>query len=209
MIPVLDSRLVAPDVLIPLVRQRVSGPLDSFIRQAIIRAAIRFCRESRLVHLERRFSEVLEGQTIAFASTSSINRQARQDVREPQVTASVIHCITAKGELLSSGSDYHLQSADSVRFLRAFTDVCIAGAIEPLPTARLIPAALTEDYADAIADGATADLQLQPGKPWSNPEMGMMYQSRFNEAIRDGYRFRVEATPNARIINPVRRHRFF
>ncbi|WP_084977292.1 hypothetical protein [Plesiomonas shigelloides] len=209
MTPVLDSRLVSPDSLIPLVRQRVSGPLDSFIRQAIIRASIAFCRESRLVHLERTFAEVFEGQTVTFASTCSINRQARQDVREPQVTASVIHGITSNGESLQSGYDYHLQSADSVRFLRACSNVMIAGAIEPVPNAKLIPAALVEDYSGAIADGATADLQLQPGKPWSNPEMGMMYQTRFNEAKREGYRFRIEATPDARVSNPVRRRSFF
>ena len=82
MVPVLDSRLVSPDTLIPLVRQRVSGPLDSIIRQAIIRASIDFCKRSALIHLERQFDEVLEGQTVSFAKASSINRQARQDVRE-------------------------------------------------------------------------------------------------------------------------------
>ena len=159
MVPVLDSRLVSPDTLIPLVRQRVSGPLDSIIRQAIIRAAIDFCKRRALIHLERQFDEVLEGQTVSFAKASSINRQARQDVREPQVTGSVIHRITSQGVPLQPGTHYHVQSAESVRFLVALQGVCIIGAIEPLPTAKLIPAALVEDYAEAMADGAAAILQ--------------------------------------------------
>lgn len=209
MVPVLDSRLVSPDTLIPLVRQRVSGPLDSIIRQAIIRASIDFCKRSALIHLERQFDEVLEGQTVSFAKASSINRQARQDVREPQVTGSVIHRITSQGEPLQPGSHYHVQSAESVRFLVALQGVCIIGAIEPLPTAKLIPAALVEDYAEAMADGAAAILQLQPGKPWASPELAQLNQMRFNEAVRDAHRFRVEQTPNAQIQNPVRRRQFF
>ena len=75
MVPVLDSRLVSPDTLIPLVRQRVSGPLDSIIRQAIIRAAIDFCKRSALIHLERQFDEVLEGQAVSFDQRAAQRRQ--------------------------------------------------------------------------------------------------------------------------------------
>lgn len=209
MVPVLDSRLVSPDTLIPLVRQRVSGPLDSIIRQAIIRAAIDFCKRSALIHLERQFDEVIEGQTVSFAKMSCINRQARQYVREPQVTGSVIHCITSKGVPLHPGADYHVQSAESIRFLVTLQNVCVIGAIEPLLTATLIPEALVEDYAEAMADGAAAILQLQPGKPWASPELAQLNTASFNEAVRDAHRFRIEQTPNAQIQNPVRRRQFF
>ena len=110
---------------------------------------------------------------------------------------------------LQPGTHYHVQSAESVRFLVALQGVCIIGAIEPLPTAKLIPAALVEDYAEAMADGAAAILQLQPGKPWASPELAQLNQMRFNEAVRDAHRFRVEQTPNAQIQNPVRRRQFF
>lgn len=209
MIPVLDSRLLRTDELIPLVRQRVSGPLDSIIRNAVVRAAIDFCKRSALVHFERQFGVVVAGQTVSFAKASSINRQARQDVREPQVTGSVIHSITAGGEILTPGTQYHVQSAESIRFLVGCADVVIVGAIEPLPSATLIPAALVEGYSEGLADGAAAILQLQPGKPWTNPELAQLNQSRFNDAVRDAYRFRVEQSPNARISNPVRRREFF
>lgn len=209
MVPALDSRLVSPDSLIPLVRQRVSGPLDSIIRQALIRAAIEFCKQSALIHLERHFDEVLEGQTVSFAQASSVNRQARQDVREPQVTGSVLHRITSGGEILTPGEHYHVQSVESIRFLVTLHDVCIIGAIEPLPTATLIPAALVEDYSEAMADGAAAILQIQPGKPWINPELAQINRAHFNEAAREAYRFRIEQTAKARTINPVRRRTFF
>ncbi|MGL6542476.1 hypothetical protein ACSZNU_17830 [Aeromonas hydrophila] len=146
---------------------------------------------------------------MSFAKASCVNRQARQDVREPQVTGSVIHRITSQGVPLQPGTHYHVQSAESVRFLVALQNVCIIGAIEPLPTAKLIPAALVEDYAEAMADGAAAILQLQPGKPWASPELAQLNQMRFNEAVRDAHRFRVEQTPNAQILNPVRRRHFF
>ena len=209
MIPVLDSRLLRTDEMIPLVRQRVSGPLDSIIRNAVVRAAIDFCKRSALVHFERQFDVVAAGQTVSFAKASSINRQARQDVREPQVTGSVIHGIIAGGEPLTAGSHYHVQSAESIRFLVSLTDVVIVGAIEPLPTATLIPAALIEGYAEGLADGAAAILQMQPGKPWTSPELAQLNQARFNDAVREAYRFRVEQSPSARISNPVRRREFF
>ena len=60
-----------------------------------------------------------------------------------------------------------------------------------------------------MADGAAAILQLQPGKPWASPELAQLNQMRFNEAVRDAHRFRVEQTPNAQIQNPVRRRQFF
>ena len=209
MIPVLDSRLLRTDEMIPLVRQRVSGPLDSIIRNAVVRAAIDFCKRSALVHFERQFDVVAAGQTVSFAKASSINRQARQYAREPQVTGSVIHSITAGGEPLTAGSHYHVQSAESIRFLVSLTDVVIIGAIEPLPTATLIPAALIEGYAEGLADGAAAILQMQPGKPWTSPELAQLNQARFNDAVREAYRFRVEQSPSARISNPVRRREFF
>ncbi|MEL3922137.1 hypothetical protein V1481_02095 [Aeromonas enteropelogenes] len=208
MTAVLDSRLVDPGPLIPLVRQRLSGPLDNMIRQALLHAAIDFCRRSALIHLERRFDEVLEGQTVSFAKACSINRQARQLANGPQVTGSVIHRITSQGVLLQPGADYHVQSAESIRFLVTLRDVCIIGAIEPLPSATLIPAALVEDYAEAMADGAASILQLQPGKPWASPALAQLNLARFNEAVRDAHRFRIEQTPNAQIRNPVRRHQF-
>ncbi|MGL6336895.1 hypothetical protein [Aeromonas jandaei] len=89
MVPVLDSRLVSPDTLIPLVRQRVlhlphTEGADALVLGYLIEAAIIFCKESMLVHLERKFDHVFEGQTVSFATTSSINRQARQEVRAPR-----------------------------------------------------------------------------------------------------------------------------
>lgn len=208
MAAVMDSRLSNLDPMIALVRQRVSGPLDSQITKALVSAAIDFCKRSALVHMERTFDVVYEGQTVSFAKASSINRQARQQVTEPQVTGSVIHRITAGSNDLQRGVDYHVQSAESIRFLSEFNDVRIIGAIEPLPTATLIPTAIIEDYAEALADGATAILQLQPGKPWTNPDSAGARKMAFNDAVRDAYRFRVEHTPNAEPYNPVRRRSF-
>ncbi|MOA68895.1 hypothetical protein D3C78_1967540 [compost metagenome] len=60
-----------------------------------------------------------------------------------------------------------------------------------------------------MADGTAAILQLQPGKPWANPELAQINRTRFNEAAREAYRFRIEQTANARTVNPVRRHTFY
>jgi hypothetical protein len=207
--PLVDLRLADPASVIPLVRQRVSGPLDSMIKAALVKASIMLCKRSKVVHMERSFANVFAGQTVSFAKASSINRQARQDTREPQVVGSFIHKITSKGEVLSPGEDYHAQSAESIRFLHDFVDVLIVGAIEPLPSATLIPAALVEDYSDVLANGAAFELTAQPNKPWENPNKSAMFEARFNEGVREAYRFRIDQTPSARIINPVRKHRFF
>ncbi|MGY3959540.1 hypothetical protein [Aeromonas popoffii] len=214
MVPVLDSRLVSPDTLIPLVRQRVlhlphTEGADALIHSYLIEAAIVFCKESSLVHLERHFDSVLEGQTVSFAMASSINRQARQNVRVPQVTGSVLHRITANGIPLTPGRHYHAQSAESIRFLEPLSSVCIVGAIEPLPTAILIPCALVEDYAHELVCGAAYLLQQLPAKPWTNHELAQLNRSKFYDGIRSAYRFRIEQTASARIHNPVRKRDFF
>ncbi|MGY3855363.1 hypothetical protein ACW5W8_21465 [Aeromonas aquatilis] len=214
MVPVQDSRLVSPDTLIPLVRQRVlhlphTEGADALAHNYLIEAAIVFCHESALVHLERQFDEVLEGQTVSFAMASSINRQARQDVRAPQVTGSVLHRITAGGVILTPGLHYHAQSAESIRFLVQLRDVCIVGAIEPLPAATLIPSALVEDYAHELACGAAYLMQQLHAKPWTDYELAQLNRRKFYDGIRAAYRFRIEQTESARIQNPVRTRNFF
>lgn len=214
MVPVLDGRLVSPDSLIPLVRQRVlhlphTEGADALIRSYLVEAAIVFCKESALVHMERHFDNVLEGQTVSFAMASSINRGARQYVREPQVTGSVLHRITADGIILTPGRHYHAQSAESIRFLEPLSNVCIVGAIEPLPAATLIPSALVEDYAHELACGAAYLLQLLPARPWTNHELAQLNRGTFYDGIRAAYRFRIEQTESARVHNPVRKREFF
>jgi hypothetical protein len=214
MVPVLDSRLVSPDTLIPLVRQRVlhlphTEGADALIRSYLVEAAIVFCKDSALIHLERQFDIVLEGQTVSFAMGSSINRGARQYVREPQVTGSVLHRITADGNILTPGRHYHAQSAESIRFLEPLFNVCIVGAIEPMPTATLIPSALVEDYAHELAYGAAYLLQQLPAKPWTNHELAQLNRGKFYDGIRTAYRFRIEQTESARVQNPVRKRDFF
>lgn len=214
MVPVLDGRLVSPDSLIPLVRQRVlhlphTEGADALIRSYLVEAAIVFCKESALVHMERHFDNVLEGQTVSFAMASSINRGARQYVREPQVTGSVLHRITADGIILTPGRHYHAQSAESIRFLEPLSNVCIVGAIEPLPAATLIPSALVEDYAHELACGAAYLLQMLPARPWTNHQLAQINRGTFYDGIRAAYRFRIEQTESARVHNPVRKREFF
>lgn len=214
MVPVQDGRLVSTTPLISLVRQRVlhlphTEGADALVHRYLIEAAIIFCKESTLIHLERQFDEVFEGQTVSFALASSINRQARQDVREPQVTGSVLHRITAGGCMLTPGLHYHAQSAESIRFLEPLSDVCIVGAIEPLPTATLIPSALVEDYAHELACGAGYLLQQLHAKAWTNPELAQINRRKFYDGIRSAYRFRIEQTESARVQNPVRKRNFF
>jgi hypothetical protein len=214
MVPVQDCRLVSTSILIPLVRQRVlhlphTEGADALVHSYLIEAAIIFCKESTLVHMERHFDEVLEGQTVSFARASSINRQARQDVQEPQVTGSVLHRITAGGTILTPGMHYHAQSAESIRFLAKLNSVCIVGAIEPLPAATLIPFALVEDYAHELACGAAYLMQQLQAKAWTNHELAQLNRRKFYDGIRAAYRFRIEQTESARVHNPVRKRNFF
>ncbi|HDO1376055.1 TPA: hypothetical protein P2R00_003348 [Aeromonas veronii] len=214
MVPVQDGRLVSTTPLISLVRQRVlhlphTEGADALVHRYLIEAAIIFCKESTLIHLERQFDEVFEGQTVSFALASSINRQARQDVREPQVTGSVLHRITAGGCMLTPGLHYHAQSAESIRFLVPLSNVRIVGAIEPLPAATLIPSALVEDYAHELACGAAYLMQQLHAKPWTDYELAQLNRRKFYDGIRAAYRFRIEQTESARIQNPVRTRNFF
>ena len=111
--------------------------------------------------------------------------------------------------LLLHCEHYHAQSAESIRFLAPLSNVCIIGAIEPLPTATLIPAVLVEDYSHEIAFGAASLLQQMADRPWTNYEMAQVNRAKFYDGIRDAYRFRIEQTESARVPNPVRKRNFF
>ena len=71
-----------------------------------------------------------------------------------------------------SGSAASLSSAITMRV-----------ALKPSRSAELVEDVLLEDYAEEIGAGAIARLMMSPGKPYSSPSSGAIYQAKYVQGI--------------------------
>jgi hypothetical protein len=56
-------------------------------------------------------------------------------------------------------------------------------ALKPSRSALLVEDVLLEDYAEEIGAGAIARLMMSPGKPYTSPSSGALYQARFMQGV--------------------------
>ena len=56
-------------------------------------------------------------------------------------------------------------------------------ALKPSRSAELVEDVLLEDYAEEIGAGAIARLMMSPGKPYSSPSSGAIYQAKYVQGI--------------------------
>jgi hypothetical protein len=55
--------------------------------------------------------------------------------------------------------------------------------LKTLEAACGFPTALLQRWMSVVCDGVRARLLLQPGKQWSNPEMGLMFREAFERGV--------------------------
>lgn len=61
----------------------------------------------------------------------------------------------------------------------------VRAAYAPSMTATILPDFLMQRFAEVIASGTKARLQLMPGVSWSNPTLASVYAQRFNNGMLD------------------------
>lgn len=59
-------------------------------------------------------------------------------------------------------------------------------SVAPSDTATGLPDDIAARFREEMTAGALARLMLQPGKPWTNGDRGLMYEARFNEFVGRG-----------------------
>lgn len=88
------------------------------------------------------------------------------------------------------GTPDHYTQADTLNILLipaptdAATDaIVVRAALKPTPSATGVSDWLFSQYRPALAAGAKAKMMAQANKPWSNPDMALVYSDIFADAI--------------------------
>ncbi|QKJ87409.1 hypothetical protein PMPD1_2467 [Paramixta manurensis] len=188
--------MAQPDVFLPFIRSRINGPLDMMMRNAVINASVQFCRESLYCREYVEIGNVEKGQTVELTTPD-----------QPVKCVRLLN-ITFADEPLPY-HDYYLMNSNTLCFRRKLLAVNAVIAVEPRISAAVVPDALADDYAEAVAFGALQELYMMPGKPWTDPQRSEYYRLRFTDGFRDAYRKALESHPShTGFNNPVRRHSF-
>ncbi|MGF1727070.1 hypothetical protein [Photobacterium nomapromontoriensis] len=195
MVPVTD--------FLPTLRMLVDVPVPGLMETAIVKAAQKFCRESKVLVRERQYAEVYSCQLVSVVS-NQVGPKGKV-----QLKGAGIISVSSKGQRLEAGHDYSVVGLDKVKFNADFMDVKITGIAEPLVNATQLPAELLNDYCDGICAGAASILQLQPTTAWFNPELASFNQREYVQSIRDAYRYTIENTPALEEPQLVRRREFY
>ena len=194
---------VSPDVFLPLLRRHISGPLDAMMRDALVEAAILFCRSSKYLVDSITLTDVVTNQDITICSDT--------DYKSSDLNA-VVTVVDDETAILDGGIDYLAISANKIKALNDFSTMTIGFTIEPRQNATNLPSPLFDDHAETIAFGAARILYLKPAMPWTDPNRAKLYDAEFTEGCRRAARFRLEQSKElvqTEFSNPVRARDFF
>lgn len=189
MVPVTD--------FLPTLRMLVDVPVPGVMETAIVKAARKFCRDSKILVKSRQFAEVYQCQPVSIISAGT------------DLKGAGIVIVTSKGEPLSAGNDYQVDGLDSVKFNANFSDVLVVGLAEPKINTDQLPAILLDDYADGICAGAASILQMMPNATWTQPDLAQVNEREFVSVIRQAYRHAIETTPALEATRPVTNREFY
>ena len=172
--------------LIPLVRERCGGVLDQMAKDQLGRAYQKFCYESRFL---ARTQEVVKGQSGELA------------IDNDHVFVGVDFILDANGYELKRGDDYTVSAAGAVSIVSTTPKVRVFYHIAPqflLPSDFLANSTIVNRWADALADGAAANLLMMPNTQWTDLAKSDYYKRRFIDGYRDAFKVAIEALDEQR-----------
>ncbi|EDX0374297.1 hypothetical protein GTL21_005101 [Salmonella enterica] len=187
--------MVTPNDFLPYVRRNISGPLNIMMADAVLQAAITFCRESLYCRRTATLNPEL-GVTYPLVSDDA-----------PVFCTRIIRIATSERELFAD-SDVDISTDKSLRFTASHHLVEVLFAVAPRADAKTVPDELL-DYPEVIGDGAASLLFMQQGKPWQDPQRSEYFRVKFTDGFRRAYRDALDKSPVSPFRNPVRRQRFF
>tara|TARA_Y100000780_G_C13625870_1_gene394438 strand:- start:108 stop:668 length:561 start_codon:yes stop_codon:yes gene_type:complete len=176
--------------LILLVRERCGGVLDQMAKDQLGRAYQKFCYESRFL---ARTQEIEQGQDGALNIDSN------------HVFVSVDFVLDANGYELKSSDDYTVSPNGTVTVINTTPKVRVFYHIAPqflLPNDFEADNTIVNRWADAIADGAAANLLMMPNTDWTDLAKSDYYKRRFTDGYRDAFRVAVNALDEQRPSQP-------
>ncbi|ECO0851931.1 hypothetical protein AA073_21810 [Salmonella enterica subsp. enterica serovar Newport] len=187
--------MASPNDFLPYVRRSISGPLNIMMADAVLQAAITFCRESLYCR-----------RTVTLNPEAGVIYPLVSD-DAPVSCTRIIRIATPERELFVD-SDVDISTDKSLMFTVSHYLVDVLFAVAPRADSKTVPDDLL-DYPEVIADGATSLLFMQAGKPWQDPQRSEYFREKFTDGYRRAYREALDISPVSPFRNPVRRQRFF
>jgi len=77
-------------------------------------------------------------------------------------------------------------------------ELTVSVYLKPAPTADMLPDFLITDFGRAMADGALATLLLLPNQPFTNPQLAMAFEAKFQTALDKNFDFNLRGQQRAR-----------
>ncbi|EDV5541911.1 TPA: hypothetical protein R3975_001048 [Salmonella enterica subsp. enterica serovar Muenchen] len=187
--------MVSPHDFLPYVRRNISGPLNIMMADAVLQAAITFCRESLYCR-----------RTVTLNPEAGVTYPLVSD-NAPVSCTRIIRIATPDRELFA-GDDVDISTDKSLKFRGTHDVVGVLFAVAPRADAKTVPDEIL-DYPEVIGDGAASLLFMQQGKPWQDPQRSAYFREKFTDGYRRAYRDALDISPVSPYRNPVRRQRFF
>ncbi|WP_332400304.1 hypothetical protein [Vibrio metschnikovii] len=185
---------------IPHLRKLVPVDIPLVAREALVTAAIRFCRDTRILVSVRELDYVFDRQMIKAVGNSAANRRTDGGIKACDIIS-----VTSNGEPLEPAVDYHLVSLDELRFLSDHRNVTITSIAEPALDTKFLPDQLFNDWLHAICHGAASLISASPGAPKEVARLAQYHEANFVETINHAKRWRIESAPVDAV--PHRRNR--
>lgn len=172
-----------------LVRIAVPGCPEPLIADAIIDAAIAFCRQTRAVTETLSLITVI-GQS-AYPLTTSTNTRAWRATRLERGTVALDPSskpiFDANPHLRSGGTpDHYYLENDQIVLGPVPSEVgtlTLSVAVEPVLGATTLPDVLQDEWRRVIASGAKASLLVIPNVPWQSVNDAAIENAIFNGGI--------------------------
>lgn len=180
--------MMRTDELVPLVRRKITGPLDITLCEALQGAAVIFCRESAICR-----------ETITLHGI-----QANQPCKLTPATSGLI---VIKILSVRAQADCHT-SHNSVTFTQPQHSAEILCVLAPELSGHQLPE-IPDGYWPCLVHGALAELHIMPGKAWYNPDLSAFHQQRFTDGYRRAYQQTLNHNPVSGYSQPPRRGVYF
>lgn len=174
----------------------VIGCPDPTLRSAVRLAAIDFCRETLawteiqdpLALIDGEPNYDIDVPTGAFAYT--VRDVWLGNRRLTPKTMAAMQDAMPQWATASSNEPIYYNAAIERGQIRVFPtpanstgSLVIRTAYVPTIACTTLPDFLGQRHLDVIASGAKSRLMLIPGQPWSNPQQGAYYQTRFPDGV--------------------------
>ena len=174
------------DELLPYVMPYAPGCAEPTAVQHLREAVIRFCERTRCWRFIDTFQTTGEHHEILAVPSDAVLFEIEwAKFNERELEAVSPQAATWHNQDGYTEPRYITQVNPNCVSLEphAVGELVISMFLKPAPTALEIPAFMICDFGRALADGALATLLLLPNQPFTNPQLAMVFETKFQQAL--------------------------